>query len=264
MAESASGQDCRRIASAAETARLRLWDWFRGSALWRGLRGVALLREGRYLSSELLRSLCEKRSSAQPAVDRPFRSGVDPWAYLTSALEAERLNRQTEILDRVRASSLFRSALEVGCAEGAYTTALSPRCDAVLALDLSPTALARARQRLSGRGNVQFQERDLRGEALRDSFDLIVAAGVLEYFRRRSTFRHVRANLVDALTPGGYLLVESTRAHPLTEKSWWGRYLIRGKWINAFMAEHRELVVVENVTSDWYVITLFQRQCPRT
>jgi SAM-dependent methyltransferase len=161
---------------------------------------------------------------------------------------------------------LFRTTiLEVNtglfarCAEGLYTEILAERCELLLVLDLSPTALARTQSRCGWSERVRFNAFDLRNEAIPGTFDLIVVAGVLEYFSRPYTFFRVRKKLTAALRPNGYLLVETTRANPVVENAWWGRRLIRGRWINVFVSEHSSLAIISAATTDSCSITLYRR-----
>jgi SAM-dependent methyltransferase len=192
-------------------------------------------------------------------VDRDFTDRNDPWKYETNPMEHARFAQQTELLDEVRKGGLFKSGLEIGCAEGRYTETLAERCESLLVLDLSPTALARAQSRRQWPERVRFAAFDLRSDVVPGTFDLIVVAGVLEYFSRPSTLRRIRENLIAALRPNGYLLVETSRWNPIVENAWWGRRLIRGKWINALVSEHPSLTVVSSVMTDSYSIVLCRK-----
>jgi SAM-dependent methyltransferase len=163
-----------------------------------------------------------------------------------------------KLLDAVRKGEMFRTGLEIGCAGGLFTEILAQRCKMLLVLDISPVALGIARRRCQRTGWVRFKTFDLRVEDIPGTFDLIIVAGVLEYFSRPATFFQIRQKIVDALEPGGYLLMESTRRRPL-EDSWWGRRLIRGKWINVFIGQHPSLSVKDEVITDAFAITLFQK-----
>lgn len=66
----------------------------------------------------------------------------DPWDLETSALDRRRYERQIELLSDRR----YGRTLEIGCAAGAFTRLLAPACDELLALDISPTAIARAKE----------------------------------------------------------------------------------------------------------------------
>jgi SAM-dependent methyltransferase len=200
----------------------------------------------------------EARLTDRESVDRAFREQIDPFLYTTNPLEQTRFCRQRELLDIGRAGKRFERAVEIGSAEGVFTEMLAEICESLLVLDLSPTALERTRRRRDWGGRVKFQHWDLVSDPLPGQFDLIVAAGVLEYFKRPGTLRLIREKLTGSLGSGGLLLLESTRANPVIENAWWGKRLIRGKWINGFVAEHPSLQIVKEVCTDQFVITLFQ------
>ena len=164
------------------------------------------------------------------------------------------------MLDAVRGGLRFQRALEVGCSEGLFSGSLAARCESVLAVDISPIALARARERCRWSNHVRFAEWNLRRDPVPGTYDLIVVESVFEYFHRPSAIRAARAKLVDALSPGGYLLVGNSRESEVVESAWWGKPLIRGaQWIDVFMAEHPRLRVVATVADDFYVDTLFRK-----
>jgi SAM-dependent methyltransferase len=231
----------------------------RSSAPWRLLRRVGFLRSSLYLAIELRRSWREPGDCSPAEIGRELARERDPWNYETSPIERERFRKQSLMIDAVRAGSAFHRGLEIGCAEGLYTEELASRCASLLVLDISPAALAHARGRKPWPASVRFASFDLRTDAIPGSFDLIVASGVLEYFSRPSTMAMVREKLVAALRPGGYLLVETTRCNPLVERAWWGRWLVRGKWINAFIARHPSLAIATQRTDEHFAISLFRK-----
>jgi SAM-dependent methyltransferase len=237
------------------------WSNFRESRAWRALRAVPFLRSTVYLVIELQRSLSEDQTASQQAVNAEFVDRADPFHYDTSVVNHARFARQKSMLDSVRAGKKFASAVEIGCAEGHFTEIVAEISDALLVLDISPVALARTRTRRSWEESVRFQEWDLRRDPIPGKHDLIVVAGVLEYFQRRSTFKRARASLVAGLKPGAYLLLESPVPHNSTvANAWWSKLLIRGKWINAFIAAHADLETVENDVLDIFVITLLRKR----
>lgn len=223
----------------------------------RALRRIKFLRSGYQFVLEL-----GQRPSGSPArireiVDHTYNR-PDPWNYTTLEREQERLRRQLEMLVAV-CGTLFSEALEIGCGEGVFTELLAVHCQSLLALDISPVALERARGRCRRCDRVRFYEWDLQCNQLPGTFDLIVVTGVLEYLQTSKNLRAAREKLTHGLRPGGYLLVETTRKHEIIENSWWGKRLIRGRWINEFIAQHPALTVETSITSDWYAITLFRK-----
>ena len=232
----------------------------KGSPLWRLFRRVGFLRSSLYLSLELKRALLEARDCRPEVVDRDFLQKTDPWNYRTSPLEQRRMQRMLDVVDSAAQGTRYVSALEIGCAEGLFTQVLAERSASLLVIDISAVALDRARGSREWSNEVHFQQADLRGPSpLPGTFDLIVVAGVLEYFNRPSTFRAVREKLVRALNPGGHLLIETTRTNDVVEMAWWGRLLIRGKWINSFIAAHEDLALVSHISEENYVISLLKR-----
>jgi len=167
--------------------------------------------------------------------------------------------RQAEMLALASRAGRLGQVLEVGCAEGAFTEILAPRCESLLAVDLSPVAVARASQRCHWNQRVRFATWDLRTDPLPGTFDVIVVTGVLEYLARPAVLRVARDKLVAGLHPDGHLLVMSTRASEVVEQCWWGRRLRRGRWINAHVAEHPALERLAEACSDWYIISLFRK-----
>ncbi|HEY3109693.1 MAG TPA: class I SAM-dependent methyltransferase [Chloroflexota bacterium] len=82
-----------------------------------------------------------------------------------------------ELWRRVGRAAAGRRILELGAGSGRATALLAAGgARFVLALDLSPDMLARARGRLAGRENVGLVQADMRAPPLRGEFDLIVAA----------------------------------------------------------------------------------------
>lgn len=72
----------------------------------------------------------------------------DPWESNTRDLERAKFGRQPELLgDRH-----YGRALELGCGNGRFTALLAGIADAVVALDVAPSAVARARAEAAGAG----------------------------------------------------------------------------------------------------------------
>ena len=217
----------------------------RSSAYWRLrhlLARVGFLRSGYYLTVAIRDALNDSPARGRAELNRAFEPRADPWDYATVTQQRERIRSEVGMLDAVRGDALFAQALEVGCAEGIFTEQLAPRCQSLLAVDISPVALSRARRRLDGNDHVRFAEWDLRTQPVAGSYNVIVIVHALEYIRNPLAIRKVRTNLVNSLEPGGYLLLGTMQTAQVFEEAWWGRYFLRsGKRINNFFAAHPAL-----------------------
>jgi SAM-dependent methyltransferase len=229
--------------------------------LRRSLARVPFARSTWHLARELKNVALYTAARARAEFEQEFAGAIDPWSFETDTVAGrDRFNRELAMLDAVRGGSRFRRALEVGCAEGMFTELLAPRCEELLAVDMLPVALARARARCGSDPHVRFAEWDLRTDPIPGAFDLVVVEAVLDCLCQPWAFRAARDKLVAALAPGGYLLAGNPRNPGVTEGAWWGRHLIRGgKWIDASLAKHRQLSVESTAWEPTYVDTLFRK-----
>ena len=105
-----------------------------------------------------------------------YRADADPWAMESSPYEARKYDATLRALRAPR----HGRTLEVGCSIGVLTALLAARSDRVVALDVSATALSRARER-PGTANVEWMRAEVPGDWPAGRYDLIVLSEVL-YF----------------------------------------------------------------------------------
>lgn len=132
--------------------------------------------------------------------ERLARESPDPWRYASSEYEQAKYRRTLDALPERTGRTL-----ELGCSVGVFTAMLAPRCDSLLAVDFSPSALARARRRLTGVDGVELRRCLLPEEAPAGPFETIVCAEILYYWSEplvRAGWRRFER----ALAPGGTLL----------------------------------------------------------
>ena len=107
-----------------------------------------------------------------------------------------------ELVLRTVPAGCFR-ALDVGCGTGRLAGELAERCGEVIAIDVDPPALARARAR-HARPNLSFVEGNVMTHPFAGgSFDLIASIATLHHLPLEPALLKVR----DLLRPGGVLVV---------------------------------------------------------
>lgn len=116
------------------------------------------------------------------------------------------------------ASPLARGlrVLDAACGEGYGSALMAESAASVLGVDISPQAVAHARQRYGGRDNLRFEMGDATAlDALPDaSFDLIVSFETLEHVEAQE---RMLDGFVRLLKPDGLLLVSTPDKHNYTE-----------------------------------------------
>jgi SAM-dependent methyltransferase len=141
----------------------------------------------------------------------------DPWDFESSGFERQRHARLLAVLDGRR----YACSLEVGCGAGAFTRLLAGVSDRVLALDISPAAIARARvgyprSGCAGPGAVEFRVANVMDYDPCDEgpWDLVVMTETIYYLGWLYPFFDVgwlASQLFAATRAGGRLLLANTQ-----------------------------------------------------
>ena len=138
----------------------------------------------------------------------------DPWRFATSDYEREKYAHTLMALRGRR----FEKGLEVGCSIGVFTEQLATLCDEVLAIDVSPLALGRARRRLRSQPGVSLARVTFPEEMPEGPWDLVVCSEVL-YYLDVAAFELALERLRTVLEDGGTVLAvhwrAPTRSYPL-------------------------------------------------
>jgi SAM-dependent methyltransferase len=232
---------------------------------WRGLkrqlRRIGPLHSAHIFWVSLYSILTYDPEKVTARIEHDFTEAEDPY-HLSEQEDQERLRRELAMLDSARGEAKFGHALEIGCAEGTFTELLAPSCEELVALDNSPTALARARERCRRFESVQFDQWDMRRDPLPGKFNLIVVIGTLGHLYLPREFRKARAQIIDALLPGGYLLVGEARREVYENFRWAKMFLLGGKQILDFISGYPGLKVVARSNVGPWVHALFQKVSP--
>ena len=136
-----------------------------------------------------------------------FQGDEDPWSLESSAYEAAKFDRSVSALG----GRHYPHAFEVGCAGGSLTQRLASSTGDLLAVDISETALARARKRCADLPQVRFEQMAFPGETPSNRrFDLIVMSEVAYYWDDADIARAAEAARRSLENGGDLLLVHFT------------------------------------------------------
>jgi SAM-dependent methyltransferase len=130
-----------------------------------------------------------------------YRRAPDPWNFAASDYEQ---GRYRSILDALGSQRYVR-AFEPGCSIGILTALLAPICDRVEAIDISPTAVSRAREHCNKLANVDIVWGALPEAIPAGKFDLVVFSEIGYYFRR-GPLAELSKRLISQISQSGTFL----------------------------------------------------------
>jgi trans-aconitate methyltransferase len=146
--------------------------------------------------------------------DAMYATDEDPWGFETRWYEARKYSLTVASLPEPRYSSAF----EPGCSVGVLTSLLADRCDRLLATDIVPTALTRARKRLAALEHVTFDDAAIPESWPNGPFDLVVLSEIAYYFDAPE-LQEVVARLLGSTVAGATVVAVHWRGdtnYPLT------------------------------------------------
>jgi SAM-dependent methyltransferase len=178
-----------------------------------------------------------------------YRADPDPWSFASSPYERAKYERTLKALGP--SDRRFGRALEAGCSIGVLTGLLASRCDELLGVDASPTAVDTARARLADVPNARVEHRVLPEQLPDGPFDLVVCSEIL-YYWAAGPLRELLAALESLLSPGGSLLAVHWRGPTRT-------YPLRGDEVHRILAEATGLVHGHGEVEELYLIDRYDR-----
>lgn len=182
--------------------------------------------------------------------DDLYSTSGDPWGFRDRWYEQRKRALTLALLPRAR----YHHGFEPGCSLGVLTAALAPRCDRLVATDVSDAALAAARTRLAGHENVELRRWALGDEWPTDPVDLVVLSEVL-YYLEAPLLRRVLDQGAESLEPGGTMLAVHWR-HPVAD------YPLGGDEVHEQIAGTAGLVRIGRYLDDDLVAECYQRTPP--
>jgi SAM-dependent methyltransferase len=186
-------------------------------------------------------------STRRDYFDQMYDGDADPWGFESSAYE----QRKYALTMASLPDSHYGSVFEPGCSIGVLTAMLAARCDRLLATDLVPAALKRARNRLAGQPHVTLEERAIPEEWPEATFDLVVLSEIAYYFDS-SDLERVMSLVVGSMSSGAQVLGVHWRG--TTD------YPLSGDAAHELMAATPELaLVVHHVEAD-FLLDVWERR----
>ena len=193
------------------------------------------------------------------------RTAAQAWARLTSdapvgriraTVRAGRDRMRTTLLSWLPADLRGLRLLDAGCGTGALAVEAARRGADVLAVDLSPTLVDLARERLPqdlGEGRIEFRAGDLLDPGL-GHFDHVVAMDSLIHYELPDAVRVLQA--LTARTRGSLLFTFAPRTPALAAMHAVGRMFPRGDRSPALqpMAETRLRAMLATHTPQWHPV----------
>lgn len=153
--------------------------------------------------ADAVRGVCPLNESTTSAefFEMKYRQNPDPWDFACSEYERSRYDSIIGALGERQ----FDRAFEPGCSVGELTWRLAQRCARVEAMDISATAIGRAKQRCHELSNVELRVGGLPDQMPAGEFDLIVFSEIGYYFDEDSLHK-LGKMLVHQLSPCGIFL----------------------------------------------------------
>ncbi len=133
--------------------------------------------------------------------EQRYLTDPDPWNYRESAYEQRKYAATLEACG----PGPFADALELGGSIGVFSALLAPRCDRLVTIDASPTAVGHARARLAPFPQAAAIVGAIPADVPAEEYDLVVASEIL-YYLTDSELEATLALLARCL-PGGASLV---------------------------------------------------------
>ena len=149
------------------------------------------------------------------------------WDYEV-LVERERYARILSVAQQHSTEGGWGDVLEVGCAQGVFTTRLAPLCQSLTVCDISPLACERTAERCKPYAHVWVKQNDITRARLSGQFDLVFALDLLEAIHGCQRVVGVADKLIDAVRPGGLLIFSGSRLPEQMRETWWARRLIEG------------------------------------
>jgi len=153
-------------------------------------------------------SIDAKFESSPAFFEAKYQESADPWDFSHSAYELGRYDAIIRAISHRR----YRRAFEPGCSIGVLTERLAAHCDAVDAIDFSPTAVEQAQARCVHLPHVEVYCAALPDGMPTNDFDLLVLSEIGYYFTPQ-VWQRISSTLVDFIPQGATVIAAHWLGH---------------------------------------------------
>jgi len=142
-------------------------------------------------------------------------------SYTGEPIAAEEMREWVDDAVQRILSQQPRRVLEIGCGTGLLLFRIAPHCERYLGTDFSPAALNYIRDQLQQPGSalpqvsLSEQNADDFTNIEPASFDAVIINSVVQYFPGVDYLMRVLRGAVEALAPGGFIVIGDVRSLPL-------------------------------------------------
>lgn len=142
--------------------------------------------------------------------EQRYREDPDPWCYADSPYEHAKYEATLEACG----PGPFASALELGGSIGVFTEMLAPRCETLITIDASSTAVAMARRRLARLPGIEVIRGAIPDAIPEREYDLVVTSEILYYLTAQGLERTLALIGARLITGGRLVAVHWRPAGP--------------------------------------------------
>jgi 2-polyprenyl-3-methyl-5-hydroxy-6-metoxy-1,4-benzoquinol methylase len=213
------------------------------------------------VTSRILHKLISLRPIKKFRWNRSFVRAYFSFLYLWSdpyhILREEEINKSKKAFRLVEA---FRAkkGLEVGCGEGRLSHNVAAICEHVLAVDISDTAIKRAKKMHRGNIKIKFLRTDLLSHDFsEETYDFIFCSEVL-YYLGRQKLNSSALKIIRLLNHDGKLLLVHHRS--IKDDSSGVDKEFGAKTIHGIFIHNQQLELEEDIIDVNYRITLLRRE----
>ncbi len=157
----------------------------------------------------------DRNSLEQEYFDTLYNNNPDPWNFEKSKYE----HTKFEAINKLIGDSTYKKGLELGCSIGVQTKYLAKHCGKLKAVDISETAIKRAKKLNPNLEDVHFETVDIAINFPQGKYDLISMCEIGYYFNKQTLNRLFEKIYSNLNKKGHFLLVDWTsfvREYPLT------------------------------------------------